>query len=171
MQLKKIYHYFSFVNGKSMVRKHQRFYLLGQIHSQSSIWECLYISFQIGFESYYQQIVYIQYVYYRNRKSESWLVKHGKHEIVINFHSRNRKLAFLLYCSTCKHTTPKYGTWHIEYLKLKKFEKTAEAGKSLWLSSHPASLKQVINFHVRRPFPTHGRKESILILEDKGTLS
>ena len=37
MQLKKIYHYFSFVNGKSMVRKHQRFYLLGQIDSQSLI--------------------------------------------------------------------------------------------------------------------------------------
>lgn len=32
-------------------------------------------------------------------------------------------------------STPKYGTpWHIEYFKLKKFEKTTETAQSLWLS-------------------------------------
>lgn len=58
--------------------------------------------------------------------------------------------------------------WHIGYLKLKEFEKTTEAGRSLLPPpTCPSSLKQVIKLPGDRSPPCTRRKEGVLITRDR----
>ena len=66
------------------------------------------------------------------------------------------------------HVIPNTAPWHVEYLKLKEFEKTAEAGISVWPPSlpHPYSPKWVIYSSWERCLPYPQRKRAILISVD-----
>ena len=52
--------------------------------------------------------------------------------------------------------------WHIEYFKLKEFEKT-EAGRLLWPFPCPSPLQQVINLSCERCLPVSGGKEHLYL--------
>lgn len=63
---------------------------------------------------------------------------------------------------------PKMAPWHVEYFKLKEFEKLKKIGRSFWPAFHcPSSLKQVIKPAYEKYPPYTQRKGASLPLKTK----
>lgn len=63
---------------------------------------------------------------------------------------------------------PKMAPWHVEYFKLKEFEKMTKIGRSFWTAFHcPSSLKLVIKPAYKKYPPYTQRKGASLPLKTK----